>query len=86
MPFLQFTMSQIAVSHLSSAMGESSKMVPELHRELLAAVLALPDSAASSESETLLPLQCGQITPSGQRMAATNSTQTSGSIEVAGRF
>jgi hypothetical protein len=28
MPFLQFTISHIAQSHLSRPMGESSKMVP----------------------------------------------------------
>ena len=41
-PFLQLTSIQRAASHLSSEIGESSKMVPTLTENCFAALFALP--------------------------------------------
>lgn len=46
---------QIAMSHLSSGMGESSKMCSLLDRDLLLARLALPDAASLDVGAFLAP-------------------------------
>src|SRR5439155_9270368 len=79
-PFFALEISQTAAIHLSSPIGESSKIVPTLtencflhslflhcHRRR---VLTYPSS---------LPPQTGHSGPSGQRSAATKSFATSGS-------
>src|SRR5271157_440847 len=79
MPFLQLTTSQVAISHLSSGTGESSKMLPVLtlycfrHSPFMHLKMR-----RVLRYETRLLSQCGHTGPSGQRIDATKSTHTSG--------
>src|ERR1700731_2976884 len=80
MPFLQFTTSHIAASHLSRPSGLSSKIVPVLAVNWrFAWVLALHcHRLYFSRKATLSEPQRGQVTPLGQRRATKYSRQLTG--------
>src|SRR5690349_14715800 len=79
MPFLQFAISHIAVSHLLSGSGESSKIEPTLTENCLLHSRQRHSLRDSMYFESVA-LQRGQTgLPSGQRIAATNALHTSSS-------
>src|SRR5271157_5200578 len=80
MPFLQFTICHMAVSHLSRPIGESSMMVPVLRVNWGASCLARQCQRLyfSRKSTSRLP-QRGQVTPFGQRRLTKYSRQLAGS-------
>src|ERR1035437_889388 len=81
-PFLQFTISQTAVSHLSSGSGESSTTLPVFTENCLwHSRLMHFHIRRALRYETLRHPQCGHTTPSSQRIDATKSTHTSGSAK-----
>src|SRR6266511_5952173 len=82
MPFLALAISQIEASHLSSGIGESSKIVPTLtenwRRQSL--FLHFQSRRVLTYPRSLLP-QGGHSGPLGQRSMATNSFATSRSLK-----
>src|SRR5581483_485117 len=78
MPFFALAMSQIAASHLSRLMGESSKIVPTLTLNCFLQPLHF-QTYRVLRYECSVPPHAGQTGPSGQRRRATYWTQTSGS-------
>lgn len=78
MPFLQLVSIQIATSHLSSLIAESSKMVPTFTENCLRHPAFLHFHKRRVEMyECSFPPHVGQIGPSGQRSLATKSVATS---------
>src|SRR5579864_4556005 len=79
MPFLQFTMSHIAQSHLFRPRGESSKIVPTLIENCFLACLLLHSHNRRVERKrtSVLP-HVGHITPFGQRRVTRVFRQLSG--------
>jgi hypothetical protein len=79
MPFLQFTICHIAISHLSKPMGDSSMIVPVFKVNCGASCFARQCQRLyfSRNSTSLLP-QRGQMTPFGQRRATRYSRQLTG--------
>src|SRR6266404_5216896 len=94
MPFLQFTICHMAVSHLSSPTGESSIIVPVFNVNCGASCFSRQCQRLyfSRKSTSLLP-QRGHVTPFGQRRATRYSRQFTGfekytiaSCNVSGSF
>src|SRR6185437_892638 len=77
MPFLAFTKSQIAGSHLSRPMGESSKIVPSFTLNCFPHPLHF-QMRRVERNECSADSQRGQTGPLGQRSATTKSSETSG--------
>src|SRR2546423_11842159 len=82
MPFLQFTICHMAVSHLLRLMGESSKMVPVLSVNCGASCFSRQcQRLYFSRNRTLLLPHFGQVTPLGQRRATRYSRQLTGLLK-----
>src|ERR1700681_1818310 len=78
-PFLQFTICHIAVSHLSRPMGESSMMVPVFKVNCGEACFARQcQRLYFSKNRTSTLPHFGQVTPSGHRRAIRYSRQLAG--------
>src|SRR5216684_300513 len=75
MPFLQFASSHIATNHLSSVIGESSKIVPTLVENCFLQPLHCHVKRVEMNECSADP-QNGQVTPSGQRRLTIKSWQT----------
>jgi hypothetical protein len=80
MPFLQLTSIQMQGSHLSRPMGESSNTVPTLTENWRLQPLHF-QMRRVFKNECSVPLQCGQVTPFGQRSAAMKCSATSASAK-----
>src|SRR5229473_2280759 len=81
-PFLQLTTIHIAVSHLSSPSGLSSKIVPVFKVNCGALCFSRQcQRLYFSKNRTFLLPQRGHTTPSGQRRATRYSRQFTGSAK-----
>src|SRR5580693_3920388 len=78
MPFLQLASIHIAVSHLSSPIGESSKIDPTLTENCFRHPRQVHINRVLRK-ETFLPWQRGHSGPFGHLTPATASTQVLGS-------
>src|ERR1039457_1643746 len=79
MPFPQFTICHMAVSHLSRPIGESSIMVPVLRVNCGAGCFSRQSQRLYfSRNSTLALPHFGQVTPLGQRRATKYSRQLTG--------
>src|SRR5215212_3632746 len=76
MPFFAFTMSQIADSHLSRPIGESSMIVPSLTLKCFLQPLQIQMRRVLT-NECLSESQRGHVIPSGQRIATMQPSAVS---------
>src|SRR6266403_1569645 len=82
MPFLPLAASHIAGNHLSSPIGESSKLVPTLTENFcFGCALRHFHNLAFARKVPFLEPHCGHFTPFGQRSATKNSKQACGSLK-----
>src|SRR5215217_6289352 len=78
MPFLALTISQIAESHLSRPIGESSMIVPSFTLKCFLQPLQIQMRRVFT-NECLSDSQRGHVIPSGQRIATMQPSAVSGS-------
>src|SRR6266516_7688472 len=82
MPFFELAMSQTDVIHLSSGIGESSKIVPSFTENCRLHALSLHcHSRRVLTYPSAVPPQFGHSGPLGQRSLATKAFATSGSAK-----